>query len=242
MNKLRLNIDGRMKTDEPFVIQISSKPQTFNSNFCASYARQDEKVQVWCIHGEFSFTLSKKDSIEDDICIVFPETQQLIRQYRAHSNSNTLLITEQCDQTCLMCSQPPKNKFYDDYDLYIQVMKLTPVKSVIGISGGEPLLEKNKLFLFIDKILAIRPDLQFHILTNAQHFGMEDLSFIKNTKNNIVWCIPLYSSNPTLHDDIVCKVGAYKQLLKSLNILFVAGSIVELRTVLIKQNQWELPK
>ena len=53
-----------------------------------------------------------------EILIFFPNQNLIQRFYRPSSNSNTILLTEQCDQVCLMCSQPPKNKDYLHWELY----------------------------------------------------------------------------------------------------------------------------
>ena len=56
---------------------------------------------------------------EGEILLVFPEQKLIQRFYRPTSNANTILLTEQCDQRCMMCSQPPKNKDYLHWSLYL---------------------------------------------------------------------------------------------------------------------------
>ena len=51
---------------------------------------------------------------------------------------NTLLVTEQCDNNCTFCSQPPRD-VPDYYDLAIAALSEFEGSGVIGISGGEPL-------------------------------------------------------------------------------------------------------
>jgi hypothetical protein len=48
-----------------------------------------------------------------DIVVVDPQKKIVERLIRAQSLHNTFLITERCDQLCVMCSQPPK-KFHID--------------------------------------------------------------------------------------------------------------------------------
>ena len=47
--------------------------------------------------------------------------------------------------------------------------------ATIGITGGEPTLFKDDLFHFLLSVSDARPDLRFHVLTNAQHFVDEDI-------------------------------------------------------------------
>ena len=67
-----------------------------------------------------------------------------------NADTNTLLVTEQCNNLCSFCSQPPKE--VDDFYLYDQaIAALIEFNSSgqIGITGGEPTLNKKK---FIEKI------------------------------------------------------------------------------------------
>lgn len=113
---------------------------------------------------------------------------------------------------------------------------LAPEGIQIGISGGEPMLNKEALFNFLLKIIDIRPDVRFHILSNAQHFNETDIQVLNKLKDNILWGIPMYSHNHTEHDKIVCKEGAYNNLLIGINTLLQSGSKIELRTIILKQN------
>jgi His-Xaa-Ser system radical SAM maturase HxsC len=112
---------------------------------------------------------------------------------------------------------------------------------VIGISGGEPTLYKGQLLDLIESVLAERPDLQFHVLTNGQHFTGEDVERLREPiYRNVCWGIPIYAADPTLHDEIVGKAGAFWRLNDSLATLLIAGARIELRTVLLTRNAPQL--
>src|SRR5262245_61362315 len=49
---------------------------------------------------------------EGDIVRVVPRAGDISVLYRKSSSSNSMLLTDQCNSNCLMCSQPPKP--YDD--------------------------------------------------------------------------------------------------------------------------------
>ena len=171
-----------------------------------------------------------------EILIFFPNQNLIQRFYRPSSNSNTILLTEQCDQVCLMCSQPPKNKDYLHWELYLKAAGIMPIGSILGISGGEPTLYKEELFEFLIKAIEINPSLLIHILTNAQHFDVNDLETLEILNENVLWGVPIYSENANEHDQIVGKDGAFDALIEGFNCLLKSGSRVELRTVLLQNN------
>ena len=108
------------------------------------------------------------------------------------------------------------------------------------ISGGEPTLLKDPLFKFLKEVIQDRQDLMIHILSNAQHFTKADRQSLFEISHNVSWGIPLYSHKEKSHDDIVSKDGAFKKLFENFNHLLSSGSRVELRTVLMKQNIFDL--
>ena len=171
-----------------------------------------------------------------EILIFFPQQNLIQRFYRPNSNSNTILLTEQCDQVCLMCSQPPKNKDYLHWDLYLQAVGLMPNGSILGISGGEPTLYKEKLFEFLINCIEVNPSMLIHVLTNAQHFDDKDLEKLEILNKNVLWGVPIYSETAKEHDQIVGKKGAFEKLIEGFNCLLKSGSRVELRTVLLQNN------
>ncbi|TGS92903.1 His-Xaa-Ser system radical SAM maturase HxsC, partial [Mesorhizobium sp. M8A.F.Ca.ET.213.01.1.1] len=82
-----------------------------------------------------------------------------------------------------------------------------------------------------------RRDIDFHILTNAQHFDRADLAKLRDLDlSRILWGVPVYSGVGAIHDHIVGKPGAFDRVRKNLSILCEAGAKIELRTVLIKPN------
>jgi len=159
------------------------------------------------------------------------------RILRRKSEHNTLLITERCDQLCVMCSQPPKDYELDLFEEYGRALPYAAPNAVIGISGGEPLLYKNQVFELIKRATKRRPDLGFHILTNAQHLTTEDVETAASLPaGRVKFAVPLYAAEPNLHDQIVGKVGAFESAIDGITVLMESGAEVEIRTVVMKQN------
>lgn len=181
--------------------------------------------------------------VDGDVLLVNPRRGTADRLIRSSSQHNTFLVTERCDQVCLMCSQPPKKHHVDLFPYFETAALLAPEGATIGISGGEPTLFRAQLFDFLQRALSARPDLSFHVLTNGQHFGEGDLeSMGRIDRSRVVWGIPLYSCDPAVHDEIVGKAGAHTQLLENLALICRAGAQIELRTVLMRPNAGGLPQ
>lgn len=172
-----------------------------------------------------------------DVVFVDPARGRAMRWLRRGSPHNTLVVTEQCDQLCVMCSQPPKKGHFDQFDHFRAACLLAEPGSLIGVSGGEPTLHKARLLDFLEAVLEARPDLHFHVLTNGQHFEPDDVERLRRTAyQRVCWGIPLYAAEPRLHDAIVAKPGAFERLERSLAVLLRAGATIELRTVVMTSN------
>lgn len=183
------------------------------------------------------------DMVDGDILLIPPQGRTAHRLIRARSDHNTLLVTERCDQLCVMCSQPPKTQHFDLFDSFFEACRIAPYGQYIGISGGEPLLLKERLFDFLTSLSVLRPDLRFHVLTNGQHFAESDMELVEALgPERVLWGIPLYSACSTDHDRIVGKNGAHDILVDNLARLTRAGASIELRTVVMRSNVNALPE
>jgi len=243
MIDLRLKVDP-LPISEPLVVRLCDTAHPSPSENDAHLVRRDAGSREYDIWG-FSLTVyvSGSEELDGDLLLILPRQPSAHRLIRANSKHNTLLITEQCDQLCVMCSQPPKKHHADLFDEFAIAAKLAPRDAYIGISGGEPMLHKQRLFEFLADVCASRQDLRFHILTNGQHFEASDLGLMDSIGlDRILWGIPLYASRPDIHDQIVGKAGAFAQLKDSLAMLTRLGASVELRTVVMKQNWNDLPQ
>lgn len=232
---IALIISARSDGDEPFVTRLSAEKTSApgESIWLASTATGS----LWCgTEGLFELGASC-DLLAGDVILVDPRAGRAERLIRAGSPHNSLLVTEQCDQLCRMCSQPPKKTHRDRFAHFETACLLADQGAVIGITGGEPTLHMEALLTMLERVMAVRPDLAFHVLSNGQHFTAASVERLKGPlRAGIVWGIPLYSYMPELHDAIVGKSGAFDRLCQSFALLLEAGIRIELRTVLLHEN------
>lgn len=246
MIPLRLNIDT--EAAEPYVVRLRS----LEGLPPPSDALHPHELALDRVEGEASTFRGAKgilkvfgvdpSELDGDTLLVVPRRKMAHRLIRANSRHNTLLVTERCDQLCVMCSQPPKKHHTDMFPLFETAVMLAPEHATIGLSGGEPTLFKADLLRFLRRTMEARPDVNFHILTNGQHLNRTDVTALRALDmTRILWGVPCYSSDRAIHDELVGKPGAFARLRPSLGLLCEAGARVELRTVVMRPNTHGLP-
>lgn len=162
-----------------------------------------------------------------------------------NSNDNSLFVTSQCNNRCLMCAQPPLNR--DDIDFFfernIRLIDNAPNGLTdIGITGGEPTLLQEKLVHLIKYIELRYPDSLIHILTNGRAFSDIQYTRMFVEFSNLLFGIPLHSDFSIEHDAITQVKGSYIETMKGLYNLANIGADIELRVVINKMNYRRLPQ
>lgn len=166
--------------------------------------------------------------------------------FRKKSRHNFILITDQCNSLCLMCSQPPKS--IDDSDRiaeHLRVIKLIDSDcNTLGFTGGEPTIFGSG---FVDLVRACKehlPKTHVHVLTNGRAFVDRryalDVASVGHT--SLSMAIPLYAAIDTVHDYVVQAKGAFDETLKGFYHLNEVGIEIELRVVLHKITIPELTR
>ena len=158
--------------------------------------------------------------------------------FRTSSPHNTILLTEQCNHYCLMCSQPPKD--IDDSWILDDVEQLIPLiprdTSGIGFTGGEPTYDKKRFLKILGLTKNYLPNTAIHVLSNGRSFI--DLKFTQEYSlldhHDIMIGIPIYSDDPSLHDYIVQAEGAFDETIRGILNLKKLNQKVEIRVVLHK--------
>jgi His-Xaa-Ser system radical SAM maturase HxsC len=182
---------------------------------------------------------------DGDVVRLDPQRQALQVLYRRMSRHNTLLVTEQCDNYCVMCSQPPKNA--DDSwrlnELIHAISLMSPDTESIGITGGEPALLGDKLVRLLTYLKEVMPRTAIHVLSNGRRLADDGLarSIGELRHPNLMFGIPLYSALPEEHDYVVQAKGAFDETVHGILNLKQNGVRVELRTVLHRETYAWLP-
>ena len=168
-------------------------------------------------------------------------------RFEIDSNSNVLFVTNQCNNHCVMCCQPPQQD--DDFNFFfnqnIKLIKSAPKETkVVCITGGEPTLAGNG---FIDLVSLVRdelPSTDIHILSNGRTFIYNDSTHqLKVAGGDRVFVgIPIHSDYSRDHDIIAGAKGAFNETMLGLYNLADEGIPIELRVVVNKLNYNRLPQ
>jgi His-Xaa-Ser system radical SAM maturase HxsC len=177
---------------------------------------------------------------DGDVIRVTPRTQSVRALYRKRSPQNFLLVTERCNNFCLMCSQPPKRD--NDSWLVKDILGLLPLidrsTPELTITGGEPTLLGGGFFEILAACKSWLPETGIHVLSNGRKFA--DIGFAKRyaeiSHPDVMVGIPLYSDISSLHDYVVQADGAFDETIRGILNLKRLGQRVEIRVVLHKQT------
>lgn len=183
---------------------------------------------------------------EGDIVRVSPRVGEVWVVHRRGSPFNALLLTEQCNSDCLMCSQPPKAAA--DRHLVATYLDAIPLMDLqtpeLGITGGEPTLLGDALFDILGACRDHLPQTALHMLTNGRLFQYLRLArrLADLRHPDLMLGIPLYSDLAYRHDFVVQAAGAFDQTVRGLMNLARCGVRIEIRIVLHAQTIDRLPQ
>ena len=175
-----------------------------------------------------------------DIVFINSKKDFLHTLFRKESRHNSILLTEQCNHYCLMCSQPPK-KADDSYLLRrtFELIKMIPSETrSIGFTGGEPTLYGEALIELIRQVKLQLPSTSIGLLTNGRRFCEKEFArrFAEVKHPDCMLGIPIYSDDPVRHDYVVQAQGAFDETIRGILNLKRFGQKVEIRIVLHRQT------
>jgi His-Xaa-Ser system radical SAM maturase HxsC len=177
---------------------------------------------------------------EGDILRLNPVSGAMRCLFRATARSNTILLTEQCNHYCLMCSQPPKR--LDDSWLLkeaFELIKLIPKNSrELIFSGGEPTLYGPALVELLHHVKRSLPDTAVHLLSNGRAFKDREFTrlYAAVQHPDLMIGIPIYSDDSVTHDYVVQSRGAFDDTIRGILNLKKHNQRVEIRLVVHQQT------
>ncbi|MBK1714920.1 His-Xaa-Ser system radical SAM maturase HxsC [Rubrivivax gelatinosus] len=175
---------------------------------------------------------------DGDVVRVDPRRPRVEVLYRESDRHHALLLTNRCNNGCLMCSQPPTPQ--DDAwladEAFEVLRKIRAAPPSIGLTGGEPLLLGPRLRALLDAIGERFPSTHIEVLSNGRRLGDPALAsaLLDGLPARVSWLVPLYGPADFVHDFVVQAPGAFDETIAGLLALRAYGQPVQLRIVLIR--------
>ena len=168
-------------------------------------------------------------------------------KFEIESNSNVLFVTNQCNNHCIMCCQPPRK--VDDFDFYfkrnVALIKSAPKETkVVCITGGEPTLAGDHFLKLVHLVREEMPNTDIHVLSNGRRFINNDFTHELKLvgEDKIFVGVPLHSDYAADHDMISGARNAFNETMLGLYNLADEGIAIELRVVINRLNYHRLPQ
>lgn len=183
---------------------------------------------------------------EGDILRIFRNTGSTRILIKKKHRQNPFLLTERCNNYCVMCSQPPRD--IDDSYLIEEALRtislLDQDTPEIGFTGGEPTLLGDGLIRLFNRAKNMVPNASVHCLSNGRQF--KDAEFTRKVAEaghpDLMFGVPLYADNAADHDYVVQAEGAFNETVKGLLNLRRFGIRIEIRCVLHSATVDRLPE
>lgn len=183
------------------------------------------------------------DFHEGDV-VVLNKQGEVIFLYEINSKHNALMVTERCNHRCIMCPQPPILQEEDKTPFNLHLISLLDKSTKeIGITGGEPSLIGDNLFVLIKHIQKELPKTAISILSNGVRFADKEyaMKLAKCDHKDLQIDIPLFSDVAQEHNKIVGAKTFYKTV-QGLYNLALFRQRIGLRIVIHKQTYKRLPQ
>ncbi|MGY4231097.1 His-Xaa-Ser system radical SAM maturase HxsC [Bradyrhizobium sp. USDA 4449] len=179
----------------------------------------------------------KYDYLADGDVLGFDHVSRRFRTlYRRNSAHNSLLVTERCNNYCLMCSQPPKD--VDDRWILGEIREslplIDPATAALTFTGGETLSDWKEFCSLLEACRDRLPTTAIQVLTNGRAFA--DSRIVDAWKAidhpRLMAAIPVYAAVDHIHDHVVQAKGAFDETILGILKLKDRGQRVEIRIVL----------
>lgn len=240
----RISGDASAAGDGQEVLRARGAPEDLPGGFRAYLVDQAGAPpaglsDVFCLAAELRHVSA------GDVVRIDPLRRELVVLYRRESRFNAFLLTERCDNYCLMCSQPPRER--DDGWLVDELLSIIPLLSPetaeVGLTGGEPGILGDRLRQVLQALAQHLPATAVHLLSNGRHFARAAFaeSIAAVAHRDLVVGIPIYSALAEEHDYVVQARGAFEETIAGVLNLKRSGVRVEIRVVLHAKTYKRLP-
>jgi His-Xaa-Ser system radical SAM maturase HxsC len=166
-------------------------------------------------------------------------TRKFRTLFSRNSEHNSFLVTERCNNYCLMCSQPPKD--VDDRWLLGEIKQalplIDPATHALTFTGGETLSDWKDFIRVMEGCRDLLPSTAIQVLTNGRAFANSEI--VNAWKDighpHLMAAIPVYASVDYIHDHVVQAKGAFDETILGILKLKDRGQRVEIRVVHCKR-------
>ncbi|MGY4366804.1 hypothetical protein ACVW1A_002869 [Bradyrhizobium sp. LB1.3] len=151
-------VQRAIEADWPSILVISDSPIDLTGTF----------------KGRLVTVPPKYDYLADGDIIGFDHLSRRFRTlYRRNSAHNSFLVTERCNNYCLMCSQPPKD--VDDRWILNEIKESLPLVDratrALTFTGGETLSDWEDFIAVLKECRDQLPGTAIQVLTNGRAFA-----------------------------------------------------------------------
>lgn len=184
------------------------------------------------------------DSFKEGDVVVINNKGEIIFVYEIDSNHNALFATERCNHRCIMCPQPPVANEISKTPFNLNLISLMSKNTKeIGITGGEPTLIGEDLFILIKHIKKELPKTAISLLSNGVKFADKEftVNLVKCLHQDLQIDIPLFSDIAKIHNKIVGAKTFYRTV-QGLYNLALFNQKIGIRIVVHKQTYKRLPQ
>lgn len=166
----------------------------------------------------------------------------MLRRYNDKSDDNYFFITGVCNSNCIMCPSPEasrKKASEIDIESLMELARHIPSDTPhLTITGGEPFIVGESLFLFIDYLKRKFVNTEFLFLTNGRIFSIDKYlnMFIETVPAHSIVAVPVHGSCSAVHDTISRAKNSFEQTRIGIKNLIKNHIPVEIRLVINKLN------
>ena len=215
---------------EPKSVSLNNEVGVIRQHETGYSVNKDNSREVWFQSDDFAAVLNKGDVLSSD-------GRGNIRVLLSKSaNQNTLLLTDECNNRCTFCSQPPKKSGHY-FETAKQALNCYEGSGVIGLTGGEPTLFWDDFLSFIQEV-SLSDIFEFHLLSHGRTFeeaarvqSLVECGFVAKT----LFGIPVHGPNQSTHDQVTGQKGSFDQTLHGIQNLAFVGAALEIRIILTQQ-------
>jgi His-Xaa-Ser system radical SAM maturase HxsC len=228
-----------LRADAVLVVDSENSCVDFSGYVAVVSTLQQDALPALC--GPVVAGINSLEHVQDGYILLVSRAAGTVNiVYRPDSQHNVLFITDRCNSNCLMCSQPPLDREDDGLsDVNQAILRLIdPAPEVLGITGGEPTLQRDRFLALLRSLAARFPDTRIHMLTNGRAFAWRKFAeeFVAARHPHMTLGIPLYSDVAPEHDYVVQCRSAFDQTVMGIHRLARHQQSLEIRVVLHAQT------